>query len=84
MARPTLSLRRHLFWLLLFKLLALIAIKQTFFPSHEDRHLPAQLFQPVSPDLQTPPSSHDASPSNQSSPIQQSSPFKQPSIEESP
>ncbi len=48
MQQTALSLRRHLFWLLLLKLLAIIAIKLTFFPSLKASHQPAHLFEPVS------------------------------------
>lgn len=46
MSRPTLSLRKHLFWLLLLKLVAIVAIKLTFFPSLKEQHLPVELFEP--------------------------------------
>lgn len=48
MTRPVLSLRKHLFWLLLIKLAAIIAIKLTFFPSLKADHPPADLFEPAS------------------------------------
>ncbi|WP_290578700.1 cytochrome oxidase putative small subunit CydP [Ketobacter sp.] len=44
MQRMDLSLRRHVTWILLVKLVLIISLKMAFFPSLEQQHQPADLY----------------------------------------
>lgn len=44
MPKRALSLRKHLIWILLVKLLVIILLRVTFFPRLQDQHLPQDLF----------------------------------------
>ena len=44
MERAPLSLRKHLVWILLVKLVAIVALRLVFFPPLEATHQPADLF----------------------------------------
>ncbi|MAR89286.1 MAG: hypothetical protein SV765_00055 [Pseudomonadota bacterium] len=44
MPQRTLSLRKHIFWILLVKLVLIIGLRLTFFPSLEQQHQPADLY----------------------------------------
>ncbi len=44
MPRMDLSLRRHITWILLVKLVLIVALKIAFFPSLEQQHQPADLY----------------------------------------
>ncbi|MCG8536890.1 MAG: hypothetical protein MI808_17500 [Pseudomonadales bacterium] len=41
---PTLSLRRHLLWILLVKIVVIACLRYTFFPSLEQQHQPADIY----------------------------------------
>lgn len=44
MAKRPLSLRKHLIWILLIKLIVIVALRITYFPRLQDQHLPQDLF----------------------------------------
>lgn len=44
MAKRPLSLRKHLIWILLIKLIVIVALRVTYFPRLQDQHLPQDLF----------------------------------------
>lgn len=44
MAKRPLSLRKHLIWILLLKLVVILLLRVTFFPHLQDQHLPEDLY----------------------------------------
>lgn len=44
MKHSTLSLRSHLIWILLVKLVVIVALRWAFFPSLEQQHPPSDLY----------------------------------------
>jgi hypothetical protein len=44
MAKRPLSLRKHLIWILLVKLVVILLLRVTFFPRLQDQHLPEDLY----------------------------------------
>lgn len=52
MAKRSLSLRKHLMWILLIKLIVILLLRLTYFPRLQDRHLPQDLFPSPSSSLQ--------------------------------
>lgn len=49
MEKTALSLRKHLVWILLIKVAAIIALRLLFFTPVQASHTPADLFEPSSP-----------------------------------
>jgi len=58
-SKPAPSLRWHISWILLLKLVLIIGLKLAFFPALEQQHQPAQLFQSSAAELTPPRSSRD-------------------------
>jgi len=48
MAKPSLSLRKHLIIILLIKLVVIVLLRITYFPRLQDQHMPEDLYPPTS------------------------------------